>query len=398
MTDRYELQRLSEHYYDELRAHIQYAYWPEHGPGSEYVDGTDLEVKFGEPYGFVDDGEVLALVLRYSFRARIRGEFHDLDGYSTLVIPPEHRGKGLVEEVHYESFRTSRERGVAFGAQWPFNHAFYQRYGWGRACNRMRWSCSPSTFRSVADDASGSYRRLEPSDWEVVDQVYRQHAESYALSLDRDETWWREHVFRPGNDPLHAYAWERDGVRGYLVFDVNASGGKQLNVVDVAYTDHEALVHLLRFLSNHYSKIDRITMTLPFDESLLDLIDDPNSLECSVLPGPLVRLTDVPVALETLAYPPNVEGSVTLRVTDPVCDWNDGTYDLSVADGSATCRPTSDDPDVTIGVGTLSQLVVGYRELESLERSGNLTVHDADATETLSTSFPSRAVFLRDHF
>lgn len=398
MTD-YEYRRIPEERYDQLREHIQYAYWPESGPTPGERVGSDIEARYGEPFGLVDGTDVLCFLHRHHLRARIRGGRRDLAGLSTLVTPPEHRGAGYTEPLHREQFQRARGRGVAFAAAWPFKHAFYHRYGWATGNKLVRWECSPSTLRPAGRDGSGSFRRLEPDDWELIDPVYRAYSESFALALERTEAWWKNQVFQPATEPFHAYAWERDrDIRGYVVFDVSQNDGRTLQVVDLAYADHEAYRHLLGFLANHHSKIERISMTGPVETTLLDAVEAPNAVECSVHPGVMVRLVDVPGALETVSYPAGVDGTVTLRVTDPICEWNDGTFALSVTNGAATCEPTAGDPDVNVDVAALSQLVVGYRDLDELVRTGDLTVHDEACAATLSKAFPSETVFLRDRF
>jgi predicted acetyltransferase len=130
----------------------------------------------------------------------------------------------------------------------------------------------------------------------------------------------------------------------------------------------------------------------------VDLVDDPATVETTVHPGASIRLVDVESVLEWIEYPDDAAGSLVLGVEDPVADWNDGTFRLDIDAGSATVEVSADTPDATLGVGPLSQLVVGYRTADRLVSAGELTIDDRETRSLLDAAFPSREVFLREEF
>lgn len=89
-------------------------------------------------------------------------------------------------------------------------------------------------------------------------------------------------------------------------------------------------------------------------------------------------------------------------MSDPFADRNDGAFELTVEGSATTCRRADDatdaPPDVELGVGALSQLVVGYRSAESLAAAGELTAATDDALADLAALFPEGDVYLREFF
>ncbi|NHN49641.1 GNAT family N-acetyltransferase [Halostella sp. JP-L12] len=376
---------------------IHYAFAPEEGPpdaDDERSDGSSFVRR-----GLFEGEEMLCVCKHRSFRMRLRGEFRDVAGLSAVATPPEHRRKGHVRRLLSESLSEYRERGDLLSALWPFDCGFYGQYGWATANRYATYEMPPESLAFAADAASGDHRPLGPDDWAAADRVYDTHAERFALAMDRTETWWRERVFDSSwRDPPYAYGWERDGeLAGYVVYRVNDKGEeKTLAVREFAYADREARLNLLYFLYNHDSQVDSVKLSLPESNYLLDEVDDPAEVDCELGLGPMVRLVDVAETLSALAYP--ADGAVALAVSDPFADWNDGTFELAVEDGAATCRPTDAPADVELGVGALSQLVVGYRSAEALAAAGELDATSADALETLAALFPETDPFLREFF
>jgi hypothetical protein len=53
---------------------------------------------------------------------------------------------------------------------------------------------------------------------------------------------------------------------------------------------------------------------------------------------------------------------------------------------------------VTLGIGALSQLYVGYRPIDDLARRGAATIHDDRGQGLLADAFPASETFLRERF
>jgi predicted acetyltransferase len=144
--------------------------------------------------------------------------------------------------------------------------------------------------------------------------------------------------------------------------------------------------------------------------SLLDRVDDPRAVTEEVRPGPMFRLVDVPAALRGLAPDPALDAAFTLAVDDPLVDWHDRPIRVTVADGEVDAERVdaaeagesdTDDSDVTAGIGALSQLYAGYRDVDDLRAHAALDVGDGPGESLaadLAALFPPRRTFLREGF
>ncbi|ESP88334.1 GNAT family N-acetyltransferase [Candidatus Halobonum tyrrellensis] len=392
------------------RAALSYAFAPQRGPDPDrdapdrpagYARRGLYDVPPGTPEADLDAADLAVVCGYHDFSARIRGGFRPVGGVSAVASPPEFRRRGLVREMLSALHAELRDDGVAFAALWPFEYPFYARLGYARANDYARVDVPPSDLGPACPPAAGEFVRLAPDDWERLDAVHAEAA-TEALALDRTEEWWRTRVFQGWETDPFAYGWEReDGdLRGYLVYsveDADDADGRRLSVSEFAAVDREARGHLLRFCRNHDSQVSTVRLQGRADLRLFDELDDPRAAETSVRPGPMVRLVDVPAALDSLAYPADAEGSVVLDVADDTCAWNDGRFRLTVGGGTAACEPTDADPDVSLGVGALSRLAVGSHAAPRLDALGDLTA-DAPALATLAAAFPPEPTFLREGF
>ena len=410
---------------DEFSAFMRYAFSPEEGPYDPEADDDDRD-HLGDYRGLFDGEEPVAVCGHHDFSLRIRGRDRDAAGLSAVASPPEHRREGHVERLLRESLTEYRDDGVAFSVLWPFEYAFYRRYGWA-AVSRYRWVETPperlafaaegSADRTGDDGADGSpgrFRRLDEDDYDAAADLLAATAERYDFTMARTEAWWREYTLRGWKTDPYVYGFELDGALRALLsyeFEERDDGdGRAMVVSDAAVADPADWDRVFRFCRDHDSQVERVRLRLPADVSLLDRVDDPRAVTEEVRPGPMFRLVDVPAALRGLAPDPALDAAFTLAVDDPLVDWHDRPIRVTVADGEVDAERVdaaeagesdTDDSDVTAGIGALSQLYAGYRDVDDLRAHAALDVGDGPGESLaadLAALFPPRRTFLREGF
>ena len=386
----------------EFRSLVSYAFRPHEGPTDpEDVDPDDIPAawKLGRRRGLYDGDDLLTVCKLIDFSTRVRGDFHPMDGLSAVASPPESRRKGLVGDLLAATLEETRDHGTYLSALWPFKRTFYGQYGWATCSRGVEHDVDPEMLSFTRDHRHGEFVELSEDEWERLDPVHDAHGARYELTMDRTEEWWRKRVFTGYDDDPYVYGWERDGeLAAYVAYSVSAGDdGRVLSVLDMAHVDYDALLALLRFFADHDSQVDSVQFWTPADADLLDVIPNADDLDATLHVGPMVRIVDVPEALEALSFPEEISGSVVLDVDDPLAAWNDDAFNLVVEDGGASVESTEEDADVALGVGALSQLYVGYRGAAELATVGDLDGVEA-AVEFLGEAFPERETLLREGF
>lgn len=392
---------------DDFDEMTSYAFRIQDGPpDAEEEDDEDDDTDLGEKRGVFEGEDLLAVCRQYYWPTTVRGQEVSLAGLSAVASPPENRRRGAVSELVAGSLAEYHDEGCAFAALWPFDRAFYAKYGYGTANCFATVECPVEDLAFSEAHETGEFRPVDAEEWAALDAVYGAHAAGDSLALDRDEDWWRERVFSTHVGDPFVYGFERDGdLGGYLVYRVTEEDDEDvLWVTEAAWTDEEAFLNLLRFCYYHDSQVDRVRIRGKPGGSLRDVIDhipspDYDDVEYDLWAGLMVRIVDVPRALSAIGYPEGVDDRLRIAVSDDLVDRNDGTFVLDVADGRATCEPaaTDRDPDVSVSVGALSQAAVGYRPVDRLQYTGDLTA-DASDLARLDAAFPPGEVFLRDFF
>ena len=91
----------------------------------------------------------------------------------------------------------------------------------------------------------------------------------------------------------------------------------------------------------------------------------------------MVRIVDLARAL--LIRPYRTEGSVTIRVLDALCQWNDATWTLDVGPQGSDVRQTDAEPDFSLDVHSMAQLITGHLSASYLARLGRIQLNERSA-------------------
>lgn len=400
-----EYRPIPESRLQELADIAQYAFYPTAEPGeSNRVDDPSFQI--GDPRALFDGEEMLAACRLLEFDARCRNEWITLGGLRGVLTPPEHRREGYASRVATDALGEFRERGVPLVALWPFDHGFYADLGWAPAVKHATYRLPPESLRPLASREAGRLFRPSVSEWERLQTVNLETGAGVSLSLRRTEEWWRHRIFERAGTKRTVYAWERDGeVEGYVVFSIeDEAGDSVLSVEELSAVDDRAFRHVCWLLYNHDSQVESIELPGNPDDQygeLLDRVMSPESVACELEHGAMVRMVDVPQALEAVQYPADLDATIVLDVLDDQADWNDSQYELTFTAGRVQCRRIeggAGQADARVDVGTLSQLLVGYYPVETARRVGTLRLRSDTAATVLESVFPARPVQLSEFF
>jgi len=358
---------------------VRYAFSPQRGPfDPEAFDPEDVS-GVGAKRALFDDDDPVAVCRHYWFDVSVRGRTLAAPGLSAVASPPEHRRGGNVRRLLEHSLEEYRERGDPLSLLWPFSTPFYGQYGWATTNRYAVHDVDPAALAFATDTEAADavqFERVDADAWDVIDAV-DDRTWTQTLAIDRGESFWRHRIFESwGTDPF-AYVGYRDGDPvAYLTYTVEGDDETRLSVSYFGAVDHDAVLAVLSFCHAHDSQVDAVRLKTPVDWPLTYLVANPDAVESELRTGSMGRVVDAVDALEAVPVG-DVDADVVLDLDDPLVDWHDDPIVLSTAGGEPTAARAPDAaPDVALGVGALTQLLVGTRTASDLARTGDLTGPD----------------------
>jgi predicted acetyltransferase len=255
------------------------------------------------------------------------------------------------------------EAGMAVSSLHPASTRAYRSAGWEIAGPAGWVSVSTRSFSGLRGDAAGPVERLDETgaDAAAIRACYAAGASAIHGAIDRSPSFWSLHDRGASSDGTFAYGVRRgDDLTGYVAYTQTpdaASWGYALRVDDFVALDRPTAVALWRFVGGHSMQVERVTVHLTALPLLLLLLDEQDAVT-HLENRWMHRIVDVPGAIGARGYPPGLEATVDVVVTDPML--GEQGWTLTVSDGTGTAaRVAPAAAAVRVDIGGLSALSIG---------------------------------------
>ena len=121
------------------------------------------------------------------------------------------------------------------------------------------------------------------------------------------------------------------------------------------------------------------------------------------MPYMMARIVDVETALTTVPINPEavvMPITLTIKVTDALCDWNTGVFALTLGDGSLSVvkrvsDSNEDEIDITVDIGGLAVLLMGVVSAKDLVFEGKLQ-GDSHWIDYLDMVYPKQNTYINE--
>jgi predicted acetyltransferase len=351
-------------------------------------------------------GRVVTALHSIPFTTWVGGASQPMQGVAGVVVAPEGRRYGYASDLVAESMRRAREAGAALSALYPFRHGYYAALGYALAVEHRVWTFRPADLPVYRE--RHAVRRAAPEDRDAIAACYERVMHRATLMVERSGADWERRHFDEGRRFAIVFADGR-AVRGYAIYGYKEfSDGRhtELAIGEIVYEDQEALRGLLGHvaaLRDQFLLASCVTRASERFELRLANPREGGAIKGSisrmfgprVLWGAMARVLDVGRALAARPRYNGATGVVRVAISDEQIPENRGPWALEFEEGRV--RVSAADDGVPMGIGTFTQLYLGFMTAREAREVGLLAADDA-AVELLDRAFAGPPPSLMDHF
>jgi len=346
---------------------------------------------------------VLGVAAERRFRQWFGGRELEMCGIWGVATLPEHRGKGLATLLVGGLLREARERGAPLSALYPAILRPYRRLGYELAGTY-------TTHRVLLDDLpSGDgplpvQEYLRERDLDAVRACYRRAVAEQNGPIDSEDRWWPERIMsHPIPDEQHRAVVARgeDGsVEGYAAFVYEKDEGDldlsfRLDCKHFVASTIEGLTSLVGYVRGFRGVGVALQFPGPPADPLAMLVEE-QRVKPSWTFRWMLRVLDVPAALEGRGYPP-VSGEAVIGVEDEMFPDNSGPWRISAEGGKVEVSGADGERVRPVSIGTLSSMYSGFLSPFDAVRLGLMDADDP-AVPVLARLLSGPAPFMLDWF
>jgi predicted acetyltransferase len=315
------------------------------------------------------DGELASALTRHAYRAWVAGRVVPVSGFGAIQTAPEHRRQGHVARLMRIGLEADHAEGHGWNLLYPFEAAFYGRYGWASVPTAAPLELRPER---LPPGSPGRLRRVDGPAEAALAAPYARFAATRTFADTRaDGPWevWDELDGKPG-ERLLRYA----GDDAFVALRLGEDGGNvRLTVLDLGWADAAGRDAVWGTLAGFRGHADRLRIDLPWDDPLVG-----DLLNRHAVPGHpmlMARVADLEAAIAPLRAVADDDepldlAPVTVRVVDRFAAWNDGTWRLEPGPEGTGVGRASGLPEASLDVRGLAALLSGAAAAADVRRAG----------------------------
>lgn len=320
-------------------------------------------------------------------------------GVATVGVAPEARGRGVGSALVAHLHDVGRSRGQALTLLYPFQQGFYARLGYATtsSCRHLRFA--PRALALSKPELA--LRAAVGTDRAAIAACWEESASVRTGMLVRSERAWDAWLANESRTWLVAEGPR--GVEGYIAWTLaqpDPYGATTLTVREMAARSDRAVRSLWAAVATQRDQVTEVCADVaeddPVDRALLDANRAPSDRPSeaphafgALAPGPMLRMTDVSVALAARGW---------LRSGRLVVAVDEELVEVAARDGQAVARAATAEADIRTDRRVLGAIAFGGLRASHAARLGWLTARDERALAAADALFALPAYFSPERF
>ena len=353
-------------------------------------------------WGAFDDETLTSQIMVLPYSVKIGAQDVQMAGIGNVATYPEYRGNGGIRALFGEIFKELEEKEIPLSYLAPFSQPFYRKFGYETVFETVSGTLTRDTVTQLPFTTEGTIKRVDKNDpkWrEVLKTLYSETLGKDFGAVGREDWWWEAKLsYRKIHEVAVVFDSAQEPV-GYLMYQME---GSKFIIKELAYKTKQALYKLNGFISSHSGTFETFHYSASLLEKMTLLFPECRVLEQKIEQDMMVKIVLFDKFMTSYPFNPNTNLSVSLSIEDNSSQYNDGTWQLTIENGAASCKKLSDDhlenADFSGTIQKWTQVFMGHSKLNSHIFLEYITGRSEEKIEELENSIPNVTPCLYDYF
>jgi predicted acetyltransferase len=344
-------------------------------------------------FAVYEDETSVACAASASMSQNVRGAVLGMGGIWGVATHPAARRKGYSRRLLQRLLEEMHRSGRPLSALYPFRESFYERLGYVTLPQIHKSTFAASTLAPLLKaDLGGEVEIALIGERHDVYREYMRQMQHHTHGMAMFD--YVDQASVQSNRSWLALAKASGKTVGLMLYRLSGEGPIRftMSASRFYYRCSQGKFLLLQWIARHVDQVDQVELWLPASELPETWLSDVNAGLDRATFTPMGRVVD----LAQLGGVQTGPGHLSVRVRDPTCPWNEGTWQLETANGRLQVSPSAH-ADCELSIQALSALVYGAHD------PGDFWVRgwgnpSPENLATMREMFPPQIAYLHEWF
>lgn len=321
---------------------------------------------------------------------KIRGNPIFFGGVWAVATEKNHRRQGILKGIYERVFPDMNKHGIAVSildpSPYPFAQMAYERMGYALAERRVKHSFSPNSMK--LSDGLSDITLKEIKDPNINIKIAELESK---MSRYGSRVFTFPFFFSQGIKSGNFYMLERnsDPVGCVRLISENNDVDTVLKVENAYFITDDIVPFMIELISRKFPKVTKIEWICDPQIPIRLFSRNIKRIETQNVESMLMRVVNFEKYCESIRPPEDIEATLTIKLSDDLCQWNNGVYNLSLSEGMLNVEKIDNkyETDIALDPHGLSNVISGYMHPSELRKYGIISCSH-DIALKLDSIFP----------
>ena len=341
-----------------------------------------------------EDNDIVSSLQLNQYKIKLDNKEYETSYVVGVSTFPQVRGRGYMKKIMEYSLNELYRKKQLVSILMPIDYRLYRKYGYEHCYDQLEYNIDIEALKNFK--LIGRLYKADETHIDDLININNLFLNDVNGNTVRDKDYYINLFKEIESENGHIYVYKDGSYKGYVIYFLN---GDNMFVRELFYKDLDSLKSILKFIYNHNTQCEKVTISSPINDKIRFILDNPKTVDIKVKPFMMGRVINVKEYLEGLEIKSDEEISANIYIEDKFIKENNGTFNISIKNKHIEVRKVEEEGALQLSINTFTQLAFSYINMKEamILNDINENKNNKDAIHLLEVLFDKKENYINEY-
>jgi len=341
-----------------------------------------------------EDNDIVSSLQLNQYKIKLDNKEYETSYVVGVSTFPQVRGRGYMKKIMEYSLNELYRKKQLVSILMPIDYRLYRKYGYEHCYDQLEYNIDIESLKNFK--LIGRLYKADETHIDDLININNLFLNDVNGNTVRDKDYYINLFKEIESENGHIYVYKDGSYKGYVIYFLN---GDNMFVRELFYKDLDSLKSILKFIYNHNTQCEKVTISSPINDKIRFILDNPKTVDIKVKPFMMGRVINVKEYLEGLEIKSDEEISANIYIEDKFIKENNGIFNISIKNKYIEVKKVEEKGALQLSINTFTQLAFSYINMKEamILNDINENKNNKDAIHLLEVLFDKKENYINEY-